>query len=63
MELLVFIRQAYGKKRAYPADDKAKILAGFGKVTGFTMDQVEQLKKVGFTFRVVPDPTLSAETL
>lgn len=63
MEVQVFLRAAYGKKRIYPADDTAKMLASFGKRPSFTQDDVELLKKLGFTFKVVQDPSFNVETL
>lgn len=55
--LPIYERSAYGVTRVYPADAaQASALSSLTNARTLTVSQLEALRALGFTLRVVPDP-------
>ena len=55
MELLVSIETNYGTRRVYPKCSTSRTLAKIVNKTTFTDRDIQLLKELGYTFRVVTE--------
>jgi hypothetical protein len=55
MELLVSIETSYGTRRVYPKCSKSRTLAEIAGTTTLTDRDVNLIKQLGYTFRVVTE--------
>jgi len=55
MELLVSIETSYGTRRVYPKCSTSRTLAEIAGTTTFTDRDVNLIKQLGYTFRVVTE--------
>ncbi len=51
--LKLSVGSAYGKQRYYPQNPTAEILAALAGTKTFSLEQLEQAKKLGFTIEII----------
>lgn len=52
MLILVELKMAYGRKRYYPINDQAKLLAELMDSVSFTEDNLKAMKQLGMTIEL-----------
>lgn len=57
--LTVSIKNVYGNELIYPVCDDAKAFARIAGSTTLTRSVIEEIKKLGYTFSILPAPSSS----